>query len=144
MTQYLFINRKHVLQDLRPYVCTFEHCRNEDSTFARRRDWVDHEMREHQLSESFYRCLVPGCQAKFKDPESVFSHQKNRHYTNLETMRCGVSSDGVLCDYHSILTQGCDGSLWSFDRPCDKCAEAGGICGTEKLQLSQTRSFDRR
>ncbi len=39
-------HRKHVLRDLRPYVCTFEDC--ELQLFPDRRTWFSHELKNHR------------------------------------------------------------------------------------------------
>jgi len=44
--------RKHVLEDLEPYVCTFPECEKHDSTFANREEWFEHES-QHRLN---YHC----------------------------------------------------------------------------------------
>ncbi|KFZ08113.1 hypothetical protein V502_09535 [Pseudogymnoascus sp. VKM F-4520 (FW-2644)] len=35
--------RAHLLRDLRPYMCTYEHCQQSDEHFATKQDWVNHE-----------------------------------------------------------------------------------------------------
>ena len=42
----LIISRKHVLFDLKPYVCTFENC--ELKLFSDRRTWFSHELKDHR------------------------------------------------------------------------------------------------
>ena len=42
-------NRTHVLQDLEPYVCTFEDCDEPTTQFKSRRSRILHEIRRHEL-----------------------------------------------------------------------------------------------
>lgn len=35
--------RAHLLRDLRPYMCTYEHCQQSDELFATKQDWLNHE-----------------------------------------------------------------------------------------------------
>ncbi|KAF2205846.1 hypothetical protein GQ43DRAFT_459672 [Delitschia confertaspora ATCC 74209] len=44
--------RTHLLQDLQPYVCTYEKCRQPDQLFRSRREWADHEATHRKL----WRC----------------------------------------------------------------------------------------
>ncbi|PVI03053.1 hypothetical protein DM02DRAFT_558808, partial [Periconia macrospinosa] len=40
--------KRHVFRDLRPYVCTFEGCRNPDKQYLKRHDWIYHETQMHR------------------------------------------------------------------------------------------------
>jgi hypothetical protein len=40
--------RKHVFDDLQPYVCTFTGCAHEDHFFSTREEWYQHEVKEHR------------------------------------------------------------------------------------------------
>lgn len=50
---------KHVLEDLHPYVCTFQDCTS-SPLFKRKADWVRHESEKHRQLE-WWECDVPGC-----------------------------------------------------------------------------------
>lgn len=39
--------RKHVLEDLRPYICTSESCQSSTSTYGSRAEYVHHEISQH-------------------------------------------------------------------------------------------------
>src|SRR4051794_25166635 len=45
----LIFIRMHVFSDIRPYICTFSHCKAADrlETFATRAEWWNHELRNH-------------------------------------------------------------------------------------------------
>ncbi|KAL8310454.1 hypothetical protein RB597_010336 [Gaeumannomyces tritici] len=46
--------RAHLIRDLRPYVCTYEACRNPDQLYDTREDWIQHETTNHFAA---WRCL---------------------------------------------------------------------------------------
>ena len=39
--------RRHVLKDLRPYICTYQNCPEGDLQYDNIKDWVSHEIRAH-------------------------------------------------------------------------------------------------
>ncbi|OPB37609.1 hypothetical protein A0O28_0045210 [Trichoderma guizhouense] len=45
--------RAHLIRDLRPYICTFEHCLNSEQLYDSRDDWIEHETSTHQ---TVFRC----------------------------------------------------------------------------------------
>ncbi|OTA05216.1 hypothetical protein A9Z42_0058410 [Trichoderma parareesei] len=47
--------RAHLIRDLRPYVCTFEHCPSSDQLYDSRDDWIQHEVSAHQ---TMFQCPV--------------------------------------------------------------------------------------
>ncbi|GAB1316324.1 hypothetical protein MFIFM68171_06534 [Madurella fahalii] len=40
--------RAHIIHDLRPYMCTYEQCRNPDQLFDSTKDWIQHEDSMHR------------------------------------------------------------------------------------------------
>ncbi|KAJ4195585.1 hypothetical protein NW755_001746 [Fusarium falciforme] len=40
--------KRHVFHDLRPYICTFEHCQNPDKLYVSRHEWIYHELQIHR------------------------------------------------------------------------------------------------
>src|SRR5271170_5162847 len=40
--------RAHLVHDLRPYICTYEDCRNPDQLYDTRQDWIQHENSSHR------------------------------------------------------------------------------------------------
>ncbi|CEL09352.1 hypothetical protein ASPCAL12489 [Aspergillus calidoustus] len=38
---------RHVIRDLRPYICTFEECKEADQQYDTRPDWIGHELTKH-------------------------------------------------------------------------------------------------
>ncbi|KAK8221189.1 hypothetical protein IWZ01DRAFT_490085 [Phyllosticta capitalensis] len=61
--------KKHVSQDLAPYICTFESCITPFQRFERCRDWFEHEV-SHR---SKWRC-PKDCGRKFNTRQDLFKH----------------------------------------------------------------------
>jgi hypothetical protein len=65
--------RKHVLQDLRAYICTFAGC--ESTMFGDMNDWWQHEMQCHRVE---YSCM--GCHEKsFASEDELLKHVERHH-----------------------------------------------------------------
>ena len=65
--------RKHVFQDLKPYVCTFEEC--DLKMFADRSTWFSHELQVHRIE-----WCCPFCtHSPLQSLESFEDHLQNRH-----------------------------------------------------------------
>lgn len=52
----LIMHRKHVFQDLRPYVCTFKDCAEASKLFTSRHEWFSHEAGVHRLEWFCHVC----------------------------------------------------------------------------------------
>ena len=72
----LTTKRKHVLDDLEPYICTFPGCGLE--TFQSQHAWFDHELVTHRNK---WRC--PKCSEDFPTPQSIRSHFYTSHAENM-------------------------------------------------------------
>jgi hypothetical protein len=70
----LMMCRKHVFNDLRPYVCLVKDCTAPDYTFARRHDWVMHEY-DHNKEWS---CIL--CSQAFTARLNLEQHIQLVHY----------------------------------------------------------------
>lgn len=66
--------RKHVLRDLRPYVCTSEFCLRSEDMFSSRREWFEHERGVHRRAWHCDACETPHCSA-----EEFAQHLRTRH-----------------------------------------------------------------
>ena len=65
--------RKHIFQDLKPYVCTFEEC--DLKMFADRSTWFSHELQVHRIE-----WCCPFCtHSPLRSLESFEDHLQNRH-----------------------------------------------------------------
>ena len=71
--------KRHVIRDLRPYVCTYEGCRTQDATYASRKEWFEQEMTTHCVH---YVC-VPPCREAFETLFEFYRHLKQVHSQSL-------------------------------------------------------------
>ncbi|KAK2759476.1 hypothetical protein FQN54_002954 [Arachnomyces sp. PD_36] len=65
--------RKHVVQDLEPYICTFPSCGGLGS-FHSQRAWFEHELEVHRS-----QWVCPRCPDTFESPEYLEAHIDLRH-----------------------------------------------------------------
>ena len=63
--------------DLEPYVCTFDDCKGEISSFATRRSWADHEFTVHRGRGRSWTCS--DCSAVFENKHIFRQHAKQSH-----------------------------------------------------------------
>ncbi|KAF2643631.1 hypothetical protein P280DRAFT_466399 [Massarina eburnea CBS 473.64] len=72
--------RRHVFNDLRPYVCTFPNCDTAGMMFGDVNEWWRHEMQSHRVS---YFC--PLCTHRtFSKQENYLAHVRRQHPSFLE------------------------------------------------------------
>ncbi|SPO04609.1 uncharacterized protein DNG_07294 [Cephalotrichum gorgonifer] len=87
----------HVFRDLRPYVCTFEHCQNAGKLYASRRDWIYHELQIHRRR---YVCkLSPDnkdCPEVFLSRREMSTHLRSHYGESILPFQLGVILD--LCN----------------------------------------------
>ena len=77
------VDRKHVLEDLQPYVCTFEDCKESDKAFDTQRAFIQHEIKEHRSTKS-WECPSSTCFRRFPDKESLLDHVVSKHWSRLD------------------------------------------------------------
>jgi ankyrin repeat protein len=65
--------RRHVLHDLQPYTCTFEHCPS--TLFASRHAWFDHELAAHRKE---WNCGI--CSVRTKSASAFVEHAQSIHH----------------------------------------------------------------
>jgi hypothetical protein len=70
------IIRRHVFQDLRPYVCLLPGCANKDDLFASRAEWFQHMRWEHDAAAVRDCCL---CGGTFNTADELRSHFETDH-----------------------------------------------------------------
>ncbi|KAF8465065.1 hypothetical protein BDZ91DRAFT_728618 [Kalaharituber pfeilii] len=75
--------KKHVLEDLQPYICTYESCAQPDRLFISRKEWYDHELQDHRRE---WVCNLKHCR------NLVFCSRSSFH-THLCWMHDDVLSD---------------------------------------------------
>ncbi|RDW78921.1 uncharacterized protein DSM5745_05773 [Aspergillus mulundensis] len=65
--------RRHIMRDLRPYVCTFRHCKDPDQQYDTFTEWVTHESSSHGVRVADLRtCLI--CAQQNQTTHHVASH----------------------------------------------------------------------
>lgn len=67
--------RDHVLRDLRPYICTYEDCRDGDQQYDTFRQWVSHEERSHRTA----RQCTEHAEEIFKSDSEWREHMNDQH-----------------------------------------------------------------
>ncbi|KAF2086811.1 hypothetical protein K490DRAFT_42927, partial [Saccharata proteae CBS 121410] len=71
--------KTHILQDLQPYVCTYEHCSESEQLFRSRREWLEHESSTHRR---LWRC--PGHhEAVYSSKAALKNHLDQQHTQDL-------------------------------------------------------------
>ncbi|KAF8465057.1 hypothetical protein BDZ91DRAFT_659683, partial [Kalaharituber pfeilii] len=69
--------RKHVLEDLQPYICTFESCTQRNELFMSRQDWYYHEIQNHRRE---WVCNLKSCENRvFRSRSSFHTHLCEMH-----------------------------------------------------------------
>ncbi|TAQ84989.1 hypothetical protein B7494_g6698 [Chlorociboria aeruginascens] len=68
--------KKHVYDDLEPYVCLFSNCSLGLHTFQSRRTWIMHEFQMHRI-DTKWPCNM--CKESFASTESLQSHIESTH-----------------------------------------------------------------
>lgn len=98
--------KKHVFQDLRPYICTFEGC--DMKVFADRSSWFSHELQAHRVEWCCPFCPLP----PFQSLKIFEGHLASRH-TRLFSR-----------DHLELLTEACKQSVNSISPlACPFCEE---------------------
>lgn len=67
--------KAHLIHDLRPYICTYEDCRNPTQLYDSRKDWVQHENSEHR---KVWRCLEHD-KTVFQSLDAYKHHLQEQH-----------------------------------------------------------------
>lgn len=81
--------KAHLIHDLRPYICTYEDCKNPTQLYDSREDWVQHENSEHR---KVWRCLDHSDQV-FKNLQRYKRHLQEQHG---ESIRSEASSIRII------------------------------------------------
>lgn len=67
--------KKHVIADLRPYVCSFSGCTLQDHFFRNRKEWYQHEIQEHRL---VWHCNTEG-HSQYRAEGDFLNHMSHDH-----------------------------------------------------------------
>ncbi|CCC06474.1 hypothetical protein SMACR_04867 [Sordaria macrospora] len=69
---------KHVHEDVSPFACTWEQCRDGNKTFKRKADWVRHENEGHRHLE-WWKCIVDDCHHECYRRDNFLQHLVREH-----------------------------------------------------------------
>lgn len=78
--------RKHVLQDLQPYVCTFQGCCLSEHMFDKRDEWFQHEMQTHRIE---WECGQEG-HRRYDDQAAFLDHMSTLDHITLVTAQSRI------------------------------------------------------
>jgi hypothetical protein len=73
--------KKHVFQDLEPYLCTFDDCLAPQRTYTLKEEWFKHELGAHRI-EKVWTCT--DCFVEFPSRDSAEQHLETAHDTELD------------------------------------------------------------
>ncbi|KAH0536893.1 hypothetical protein FGG08_006264 [Glutinoglossum americanum] len=98
--------KAHLIHDLRPYICTYEDCKNPDQLYDARQDWIGHENSSHRR---VLRCP--------EHPDQTFSkleeYQEHLHHGHAD-YRDEISV--------TLITHASESTLEFPDRCCPICS----------------------
>jgi hypothetical protein len=96
-------SRKHVLADLKPYLCTSPDCDDAEMTYGSRLAFVLHELKSHRKERLVYRCMHHTCDRIFSTRVDARLHCYS-HSTSWDTPQYDcfskppASSDCPFCE----------------------------------------------
>lgn len=85
--------RKHVFEDLQPYVCTFSDCDLSDQFFENRDEWNKHEIQCHRIE---WFCNVDP-HPHYVEKADFLAHMKSSHYTSFDDSQLSLLSGMFSC-----------------------------------------------
>ncbi|KAL2807837.1 hypothetical protein BJX63DRAFT_411145 [Aspergillus granulosus] len=65
--------RRHIMRDLRPYICTFEHCKEADQQYDTFTEWISHEINKHDVDPNSLR-FCPFCSLSNVNTNHIAHH----------------------------------------------------------------------
>ncbi|CAK7197989.1 hypothetical protein SEUCBS139899_000644 [Sporothrix eucalyptigena] len=71
---------QHLLEDLEPYLCTFDKCFSAQETYAQRDEWYRHELESHRIKKTW---LCPACMKEFDTKHEATEHLVQIHCRDL-------------------------------------------------------------
>lgn len=72
---------EHLLEDLEPYLCTFDKCFSAQETYAQRDEWYRHELESHRIKKTW---PCPACMKEFDTKSEATEHLVQTHCRELE------------------------------------------------------------
>ncbi|KAK0507602.1 hypothetical protein JMJ35_010125 [Cladonia borealis] len=78
--------KKHVLRDIRPYVCTFQGCELYEYMFEKRDEWFQHELQSHRVE---WRCGQES-HPQYGDQAAFLAHMSDCHNATVDAAQSAV------------------------------------------------------
>lgn len=72
------VRRKHIIKDIRPYICSFTECKSGKVLYHSRKAWMNHEFSCHRNSRDWV--CVQDCGIIFESEDIFYSHLKDGHH----------------------------------------------------------------
>ncbi|ERS95853.1 hypothetical protein HMPREF1624_07930 [Sporothrix schenckii ATCC 58251] len=72
---------EHLLEDLEPYLCTFDKCFSAQETYAQRDEWYRHELESHRIKKTW---PCPACMKEFDTKSEASEHLVQTHCGELK------------------------------------------------------------
>ena len=116
--------RKHVLQDLEPYICTFSSCGLE--TFRSQHAWFEHELLIHRS-----RWVCSKCSAVFQSSHDLKEHVNQHHNGLVSKQQLSAFIDQSKRTVESIRSSECPFCDDSWAR-----ADLSSSCGDEAVSVN--------
>src|SRR5262245_6888279 len=101
--------RKHILLDLRPYICVFGNCPDRQTLFSTRKEWFNHEMHFHWNHWSCNKCpqTFPGLldfELHMRQDHSISAADYHRSALAKTCQKLRDKNSSVLCQLCGIQT----------------------------------------
>ncbi|KAL2869650.1 chromatin remodelling complex Rsc7/Swp82 subunit-domain-containing protein [Aspergillus lucknowensis] len=105
--------KMHVFADLQAYVCTHDTCKDALRTFKTRKEWADHEFKNH-LSDKQWTCS--SCSMRQDSPGALLNHLRSTHSIELREPRL---------KFELSRAENCTMKLNFNDHACPLCLQSG-------------------
>ncbi|KAI5926103.1 hypothetical protein F4810DRAFT_699661 [Camillea tinctor] len=115
---------KHVHEDVQPFTCTWERCR-EPKIFKRKADWVRHENEGHRHLE-WWACDVEGCTHTCYRRDNFLQHLVREHKflePKIKTKAAIKKAGGVDLTWQKVEQCHSETSKSPTDEPCRFCGK---------------------
>lgn len=117
---------KHVHEDVSPFACTWESCRDGNKTFKRKADWVRHENEGHRHLE-WWKCKVDDCTHECYRRDNFLQHLVREHKFNepKDKTKGAIRKAGGACHPTWQMVERCHKTTERspYQEPCRFCGE---------------------
>ena len=127
-------DRSHVLDDIKPYMCTYEHCSLAGKTYSSKKAWWEHERQQHRTKRSWKcePCEKKNSDSSFTTLEQFQDHISNQHSVPLA--KAVMQTISKFCER--------DDEVLGPSKTCSFCKE--DIKGTAKERVMPSERAVRR